>query len=71
LLLAAGVAAATLQSAYSQNVSTSRRDPDTELFFRHTWPESPHYARADRFEQQFETHRSPGEYSNQDTLMKQ
>ena len=59
LLVAMGVAAASLRLAYSQDLST-RRDPDTELFTRHPESRNPGYARVDRFDQQFETHSSPG-----------
>ena len=61
LLAAMGIAAATLQLAHSQDDSTSRRDPDTELFYRGANSSDPHYARVDRFEQLFATHHSPGE----------
>jgi hypothetical protein len=61
LLVATGIAVATLQSAHSQDDSTSRRNPDTELFVRGTAPSDPHYARVDRFEQLFQTRSSPGQ----------
>jgi len=59
LLVAMGVAAASLQLAHSQELYT-RRNPDTELFNRHPESTNPGYARADRFDQLFETHSSPG-----------
>jgi hypothetical protein len=60
LLVATGMAATTLQLAYSQDGSTSRRDEDTELFYRGPSPSDPHYARVDRFDQIYATHSSPG-----------
>ncbi len=61
LFLVAGIAAATLQLAYSQDGSTSRRDPDTELLTRHPGSGDPHYARVDRVDELFETHSTPGD----------
>jgi hypothetical protein len=60
LLVATGIAATTLQLAYSQDSSIDRRDPDTELFYRGPSPSDPHYARVDRFDQIYATHGSPG-----------
>lgn len=62
LLVAAGMAAITLQLAYSQDSFTNRRDEDTESFYQGPPPSSsnPGYARVDRFDQIFETHSSPG-----------
>jgi hypothetical protein len=65
LLVAAGIAAATLQLAHGQDDSASRRTADTELFYRGDTPPDPNYGRdygrVDRFEQLLETHHSPGE----------
>jgi len=69
LLVATGIAATTLQLAYSQDGSTGRRDPNTELFYRGGGSSDPHYARVDRFDQLFDTHSSPGggsPYAGQD-----
>jgi hypothetical protein len=62
LLVATGMAAITLQLAYSQDSSTDRRDADTELFYRGPPPSYSNrgYARVDRFDQIFATHSSPG-----------
>jgi hypothetical protein len=59
-LVAAGVAAVTMHLAYSQDIYTSRRDPNTELFTRHPESTNAGYARVDRFDELFATHTSPG-----------
>jgi hypothetical protein len=61
LLVATAIAAATLQLAYGQDDLTSRRNPDTELFYRGPPPSGPNNGQFNRSERLFETHHSPGE----------
>jgi hypothetical protein len=61
LLVATGMAAATLQLAHGEDDLISRRNPDTELFYRGPPPSDSRQGQVDRSEQLFETHRSPGE----------